>query len=440
MAMNIDSDYIQQMSMQLASYQVQGALTRLERNEANYKSQLDALSKLRSSLSSFRSAANGLKTGGSRMLVNSASFSQEGYASATVGVNAATGRYQFHVEQLASAHQIALKSSILEEAAEGETLAIVLGEGEGEKKLDIALEAGFYEEGQLNLQSLATAINEHDIGIKAAVMRSGTEVFLLLSSEETGAANRISLELAGNDLESRWSELSKGEDARVHVGSKGSGIELTSSSNRFDNIIDGVSLTFNKAHADGETPLVVDIGRDEVATKGKVQSFVDAFNTLMSSFDSLTASGGENGPRGPLAGDASVRSIDSQMNRLLRTEFGGASLAAYGIVADRNGKLTIDSARFEAAVARDPQGLEQLFSGKDNLLDSIDKTLSSYTSSANGMLTNRMDSLNQSMRRLDQQFETIQRQYDTYYARYLRQFTTMMQTMQAMQQTHGMFG
>ena len=43
------------------------------------------------------------------MLVNSASFSQEGYATATAGSAAQPGSYQFYVEQLASKQQVAVQ-------------------------------------------------------------------------------------------------------------------------------------------------------------------------------------------------------------------------------------------------------------------------------------------------------------------------------------------
>ncbi|HBB22007.1 MAG TPA: flagellar hook protein FliD, partial [Pseudomonas sp.] len=107
--MAIDSDYIKQMSTQLATYEVQSSLDRLNRNESNYKTQRDALSKLRTALTTFKSAASALKTGKATMLVNSASFSQEGYATATVGSKAQPGSYQFYVEQLASKQQVAVQ-------------------------------------------------------------------------------------------------------------------------------------------------------------------------------------------------------------------------------------------------------------------------------------------------------------------------------------------
>jgi len=412
------------MATQLATYEVQSSLDRLNRNESNYKTQRDALSKLRTSLTTFKSAMSGLKTGNATMLVNSASFSQDGYASATVGTQAQPGSYQFYVEQLASKQQVAVQGLV--DGSLSGTLTLK----------DQTFKLGDYA----TLDDAAKAINATaDLGVQATLVRSNGEVSLVLTSSESGAANAFAYSLTGTAATT--TPLSTAADAQIRMGgSFGSGgILLTSSSNTFDNVIDGVSLSVSKVHKSGDTALTLTVGQDQSATKGKAQSFIDAFNALMTSFDSLTASGSDSSARGALAGDSSVRSIEGRLNALLRTDFGGSSLIDFGISADRNGKLTIDASRFEAAVAKDPAAFEALFTGKDNLLDSIDKTVASYTSSTNGMLKNRMDTLDMNLRRIDEQFENLQQQYDSYYSRYLKQFTSMMQTMQSMEQTSGMF-
>lgn len=423
--MAIDSDYIKQMSTQLATYEVQSSLDRLNRNESNYKTQRDALSKLRTALTTFKSAASALKTGKATMLVNSASFSQEGYATATVGSKAQPGSYQFYVEQLASKQQVAVQG-----LADGSLSGTLTLKGQD-----------FDLSGYATLEEAAKAINATaDLGVQATLVRSNGQVNLVLTSAESGAANAFAVSLAGNAAATATT-LSEAADARIRMGGSfgAGGIELTSSSNTFDNVIDGVSLSVSKLHKERDAALTLTVGQDLSATKAKAKSFVDAFNALMTSFDSLTASGSESSARGALAGDSSVRAIEGRLNTLLRTDFAGNSLINFGISADRNGKLTIDSARFEAAVAKDPAGFEALFTGKDNLLDSIDKTVAAYTSSANGMLKNRMDTLDLNLRRTNEQFDKLQQQYDSYYSRYLKQFTSMMQTMQSMEQTFGMF-
>ena len=423
--MAIDSNYIKQMSTQLATYEVQSSLDRLNRNESNYKTQRDALSKLRTSLTTFKSAVSGLKTGKATMLVNSATTSQEGYVSATVGAKAQAGSYQFYVEQLASKQQVAVQGLV--DGSLSGTLTL--------KGQDFDLS------GYATLEDAAKAINATaDLGVQATLVRSNGQVNLVLTSAESGAANAFAISLSP-DSSGTTTDLSGAADARIRMGGSYGvgGIELTSSSNTFDNVIEGVSLSVNKVHKDGDPALTLTIDQDKSATKGKAQSFVDAFNALMTSFDSLTASGSDSSARGALAGDSSVRAIEGRLNTLLRTDFGGNSLINFGISADRNGKLTIDTARFEAAVAKDPAGFEALFTGKDNLLDSIDKTVASYTSTTNGMLKNRMDTLDMNLRRTNEQFDKLQQQYDSHYSRYLKQFTSMMQTMQSMEQTFGMF-
>lgn len=431
--MAIDSDYVKQMSTQLATYEVQAALAKANRNEASYKAQLSAVTTLESALKTFSSSIKGMKSAGSSMLINSATFSQEGYATATVGTSAVPGNYQFFVEQLASRHQVSVSGLQASDLGSG-TLTI----GQDGKSFNVDVS------GASTLEELASAINDaaDNSGVKATLVRSNGEVSLVLSSEKSGADNAISLSSSGNAALaaalSNQQELSKAQDAQVRLGGE-TGMLLTNASNTFENIIDGVSLTFNRAHKPGDQPLSVDIGQDSTATKEKAQAFVTALNTLMSSFDSLTASGGETSTRGVLAGDSSIRSIENMLNQVLRTEYGGASLMEFGIVADRNGKLTIDGARFDKAVAANPEGFEKLFTDKGALLDSIDKNLAVYTSSANGLMKTRKDSLNSMLRRVDDQFDNIQKQYDSYYSRYLKQYTSMMQTMSAMEQTYGMF-
>lgn len=432
--MAIDSDYIQQMSTQLANYEVQAALAKANRNEANYKAQLSAVSSLDSALKSFSSTVKGLKGVGSSILTNKATFSQEGVATATVGTTAIAGNYQFFVEQLATRHQVSLAGLTAADLGSG---SLNIGQDGQSFNIDLSQTS--------TLEELSAAINgaADNTGVKATLVRSNGEVSLVLSSEKTGAASAISLNATGataglDAALTAQQELSKAQDAKVRLGGE-SGMLLTNASNTFESVIDGVSLTFNKVHQTGEQALSIDIGQDKTATKEKAQTFATALNTLMSSFDTLTASGGEEGGRGVLAGDSSIRAIETMLNQVVRKQYGGVSLTEFGISADRNGKLVIDSARFEKAVAANPEGFEKLFTGKDNLLDSIDKNLTVYTSSANGLMKARKDSLNNQLRRVDEQFESIQQQYDSYYNRYLKQYTSMMQTMSAMEQTYGLF-
>lgn len=445
----IDSDYVKQMAQQLANYEVQNGLNKADRNKATYQSQLTAVTSLESALKTFATAVKGLKgtTSDASMLVNSATMSKDGYLTAKVGSTAVAGKYDFFVEQLATSHQLSFSGL---QASDIDTQgSLTLNQNGKSFSIDLS-KVDSDGDGSNSMEELAAAINKatDNTGVKATLVRSNGQVSLVLGAEKPGAANAIGISLSGtstanNAFENALAnpqELSKAQDARVRLGGE-SGMLLTNDSNTFDNIIDGVSVTFNQAQKSGELPISMTIDQDKSATTKKVQTFIDAFNALASQIDTLTASGDQSGAaRGALAGDSSVRAIENNLNQLIRTSFGGANLISFGISADRNGKLTLDSTRFEKAIASDPEGLDKLFIGKGNLLDSVDKNLTLYTNATNGVMKSRKDTLNNSLRRVNDDYDTLQKQYDNYYARYLKQYTSMMQTMQSMSQTSGMFG
>lgn len=444
--MSINTEYARSMAQQLASYDVAPMQARIDRSQANYKTRLDAVTKLESALRTFRAAVRDLKGGSTgTMVANKASFSSEGYASAAVGSTAVAGNYQFFVEQLAGAHQLAIEGIEDGDISAQGTLDLNVGGAAFSVSLVDADKGG---DGKVSLAELAAAINgaSTNTGARATLVRSNGSVSLVLTSEKTGAANTLSVATtATNPTDTRFHAalaspqvLSQARDAKVHLGGEG-GMVLTNSSNTFDELIDGVTLTFTRAHSTGETALSLDVGQDATAMQDKAKKFVSAVNALLSSVASLTASGSESAARGALAGDAATRAIHSQVNRILRETFDGQRMADFGITAARNGSLSFDTAAFDRAVAAKPDGLDKLFSGNTGMLDSLDKAMQVYTATTNGVLANRKESLNAQLKRLDQQSTQLDGQYERYYTRHLRQYTSMMQIMASMEQTQGMF-
>jgi flagellar hook-associated protein 2 len=445
--MAIDTDYVQTMSKQLANFDVQAALTKANRNEASYKTQLSAVTTLESAIKSFASTVKGMKSvtsSTSSVLVNKAVFSSADYATATVGSKAIAGSYDFFVKQLATRHQLSLEGLQNSDIDMTGTLAIK----QGSKTFNIDLsKIDTNGDSSNSLEEVAAAINTatDNTGVKATLVRSNGKVSLVLASEKTGLAGAISLSSpdisSGSLFDTKLNNplvLSAAQDAIVRLGGE-NGMELTNASNTFDNVVDGVSMTFTKVHKSGDPLLNMTVSQDQSATLAQTQKLVTAFNTLMGKFNELTVSGGDDVARGPLAGDSSVRSIESMLNQVMRKTYGGVSLMSYGISADGKGGLSIDSTRFNKAIADNPEALEKLFSDKDALLGSIDKNLAPYTSSANGSLKLRKETLNKSLRNVDQEFTKIQAKYDNSYARYLKQYTNLMQTMSSMEQTSASF-
>ncbi|MGC8100406.1 flagellar filament capping protein FliD [Metapseudomonas otitidis] len=440
--MNIDSEYARRQATQLATFEVQAARARANRSQQAYRAQGDALATLDKALRTFSTTIREFKGDTRPVLANEAVFSQEGRATAQVGATASTGRYSFFVERLASAHQLALEGL----TADGISTQGVLTFQQAGKSYSLDLTSVDRDGDGLNSpeelqQALATTLAGS--GISTALVRADGKLSLVLSARESGAAQAVSLSIQGASgplaaAVAAPRTLAEARDAQVRLGGE-DGLLLTQPTNRFDGVVEGVSLTFTQVHRPGESPLQVTVRRDEKGTRERVQGFIDAFNTLLGSFDSLTASGGSDGSgRGPLAGDATVRSIENRLNGLLRSGFGGHSLVEYGVSADRNGKLMLDAKRLEKALTEQPQELDKLFREPGRLVDSLERSLTPYIGST-GQLKSRRDAIASNIRRMDGVFESLQRHYDTSYQRYLRQYTAMTQALASMQQTGGLF-
>jgi flagellar hook-associated protein 2 len=451
MTTTYDSNYAYTMATQLAQYDTQYSYARLDRNKTNYTQQQTALNSLSSALSTFESKLSSLNGFSSSILQNKATLSSEGYATANVTSRAQAGSYQFFVKQLASKDQYALQNL----AASGMLKIEQPGnkdENGDPRFISINLEDASLkdEEDNLDLSKVAAAINaaarEEGLGVKATLVRSNGVTNLILTSEETGSAQALTI-TGGGDAK----QLSTAQDAKVYLGAdEASGLELTSASNTFDNIIEGVTLTFTKAHQDGEAPLSIDIAQDNEATKAKVQEFVDAYNALMGEIRKLTASGSEDSKRGALAGDGTVRSIKSMIDNIIRkgvtVDGQQISLVSLGISSTREGNLTLDSSRLEKTLATNPNVLETLFKGAGGddkgILGALlnrETGLAKYTSSVNGILKNRKDSVTDSLKRIERERERVDTQYDNLYQRYLAQYTNLVSIMNQMSQTSSLY-
>lgn len=455
MTTTYDSNYAYTMATQLAQYDTQYSYARLDRNKTNYTQQQTALNSLSSALSTFESKLSSLNGFSSSILQNKATLSSEGYATANVTSKAQAGSYQFFVKQLASKDQYALPDLsasgklVIEQPANTKD---VDGSPTSKGAIEIELDDDAFknDKGELDLGKVAAAINaqakEKELGVNATLVRSNGVTNLILTSEETGSDQALTI-TGGGDAK----QLSTAQDAKVYLGAdEASGLELTSASNTFDNIIEGVTLTFTKAHQDGEAPLSIDIAQDNEATKAKVQEFVDAYNALMGEIRKLTASGSEDSKRGALAGDGTVRSIKSMIDNIIRkgvtVDGQQISLVSLGISSTREGNLTLDSSRLEKTLATNPNVLETLFKGAGGddkgILGALlnrETGLAKYTSSVNGILKNRKDSVTDSLKRIERERERVDTQYDNLYQRYLAQYTNLVSIMNQMSQTSSLY-
>lgn len=419
----------QTLAQQLASYDILSLQNQLKTKTSTMNSQKKALDALKTALGDFRTAMSGLNGDNAGMLKNSVTMNREGIANITANSNALKGTYNIEVTKLASAHQIGFEGMTDEDIKNRTgTMDIKLGE----KTISVNLD------DMESLSDLTKAINgnEDNPGVTASLIRTDGSVTLMLSSDESGAKNTIDVSGTGGFNMTDAKEISPASDSEIKMGE----MTFTNSSNTLDKLIDGVTIELTSLTETGK-PLTVSVNTDNAGTKEQLQAFVDAYNTLQDTLTSLTKSGsGDDETRGAFAGDATMSSLDRELNDVMRQVFGGKRMSDFGITADRDGKLEINSKKLDDAIKADPQTLNDLFNGKEGMLSKMDKSLDRYLNSTNGLLKGRQEVLDRQQSDIDTKTDAMNARYESSYNRYLKQFTQLQKAMSQMNNTMSMFG
>ena len=433
------------LATQLAGYDIIALQTSIAKQTKNLDAQTKALASLRTALTTFRSSITALNSTTASVLKNSATMNQEGIATITASASAKKGTYSINVTQLATAQQKGFED-LDDDAIKNAT---------GTLKIDLNGESIEVEMDGLNsLADFAEAINKTDFpsasnsntatsaqnGVTASLMRVDGKVSLILNSDQSGAKYDIQLDTSGmtsgQDIFDKEEIITTGKDALFTLGD--STKEYSSSSNTLDSLVDGVSIKLTSTTAK-DKPLVISIDTDTTETQTQIQTFLDAYNTLRDTVSGLTATGSSSDTRGAIAGDASISALTSELSNMLRGTFGEQNMTKFGITADKDGKLSVDSKVLEEQLKNDPQTVAQFFNGNDGLIKSMDKSLDKYLSSSSGLLKGRQETLDRQKTEIDSKTEKMNTRYESSYNRYLKQFTQLQSLMTQMNNTMSMF-
>jgi flagellar hook-associated protein 2 len=403
-----------------------------------------ALSTMSSAMSAFEGVLSKLTLKKS-VLANAATFSST-VGTATASTTAAPGNYQFFVDQLATANQASYSNiSDVTPMTEAGTISVSVGATNFTVDLTTADKSA---DGKLSVKEMAAAINAasgNGSKVTASTLTVNGVQQLVLTGTDTGAANTVSisgtglpagalkdaLALAGNRK-----DLVVAKDAIVYLGDKATGTKLQQASNTYT-VIDGVTMTFTKAQSVGESPVSLTVGTDSSGTQANVQTFVDGWNALIKTLQSLTAAGdvATGKESGVFNGDAGVQSLRTRLQAVLRQEVNGVSLVNYGITAQRDGTLALDTARLTKTLAANPTGLDAIMGSASmvtpsGVMGGLDKLMDQWTDSTNGLLKTRRESNTKATSAIMERQARLDTQYSAAYTRYLNQFTQL-QTLQA---------
>ncbi|MFN9503957.1 MAG: flagellar filament capping protein FliD [Rubrivivax sp.] len=389
----------------------------LNTSKGKLDTQLSGLGKLQSNLDAVRDA--------SRKLTSSSAWTPTGVSSNNTAVVATSdgstpaGSYSVNVTQMASPQSLVSRTFPTPSQVLGTgTLTIELGQwftnppdftpdaGASAISIEIA-------EGEDTLEAIRDKINDAEPGVMASIITDATGSRLSIRSRETGELQGFRIAVDDSDGtptdSSGLSALSY--DARnatnpMTRSTTAANAELTinnipisSTTNSLSNVVDGLSLKVTRLTTDG--PANVAVSRDNEAIKKNITDFAEAYNNLVKVMREQTAYNAETKTAGALQGDRMAVGMLDKLRTLAGSSTGATTaftrLADIGLSPQRDGTLSIDSSKLDAAVAR-LDDLKTFFSrdSSDNSEDGFGTLIRQFADSqtnTEGPLTARQEGL-----------------------------------------------
>jgi flagellar hook-associated protein 2 len=379
--------------------------TQITAQQATTTTQISAVGSIKNALDTYRSAIAKLNTA-SAFTGLSGTSSDDKVVKTTVNSTAAAGKYALEVTQLATSSKVTSDvftggaSATVNSSSESQTLKI----SQSGNDYNVSIAAG------ASLQQARDAINTqlNSKGLSANIITDANGARMVISSSTTGAGTDITL---GGD--SALAVNAKAGPAAQNAKYTIDDIALESTSNTVTSAISGVNFELLTA---GKSTVTVGANTDTLKTS--VQSFVTAYNALMTAITSQTkvSAVGDTTKGAALTGDASMRSlITSVRNELVKSTGSGSMtmLSQMGInTVQTTGLLELDSAKWDKAVAKNAGDIAKVFTGDDGLIKRMTKATDAYAGTA-GILASRTTSLNDKLTDLTDQQEALDRRIES---------------------------
>ncbi len=335
---------------------------KIDRDAELATAQISAFGSINSALSTFKDSYKDLSKTSTYSAVNINS-SNTSVLTATAGIGAQTGVFDVEVQAKAQAQSLVSSTFASPNDAIGTgTLTIRYGSyatGSFAVNPDTTIQTITIDSSNNTLATLRDSLNaDANNGLSASIINDGSGYRLVLTSDKTGEDYAMEItvadddgnntdntsglsRLAYDDTTQNLTESVAAQNAKIVMN----GITITRNSNEIDSVITGVTLNILDAKP-GEN-IRLNINQDTSTVESEIRAFVDNYNSLISQLNEFTKVDTASGEKGVLVGDATVRSIETQLrgvlnNRLEHLTGSIKSFANLGIFTKRDGTLEIN--------------------------------------------------------------------------------------------------
>jgi len=433
-------------------------ITNLQTAAAKIQTKISAFGQIQSAVSTLHDAAQKLANP-SIWSSTTSSSADSAAVSFSTDTGAATGNYAVSISSLATTQSIVTKTALASSTS-------TLGSG------TLTIDTGTWSGTTFNTKSGSTAVNVNiastdtlenirdkingaNAGVTASIVNDSSGARLTISSSTTGAANGFRITASdggdGNNADDAGLSSLAYDPANATAGTTLTqtagdaaatinGVGVTSSSNKFSNVLTGISFTVGKVTKNGtvDTPVNVTVTQDNDTITKAINDFATSYSALATLLQNDTKYDSDTQTAGPLQGDSTAVSLLNQFRTAIGSSTPASSvfstLSSIGVEIQTGGALSVNSTKLSNALGNLSE-VKKLFSNADLSNGQNDgiatklRTLTDDLLGFDGALTTRTAGLNQSIADNQKQQDTLDARSALYESRLRAQYSALDTTM-----------
>ncbi len=468
------SSQLDTLVTQYKSVLVSKYVTPLNTKKTNLQARINALSTLKTKLTTLNNAAKELTgtTAITKFKVYTAESSNSSVATATATSDTSPGTYTLFVSSVAKSDTVLSdriansEMSIVnteftpEELLSGEATRQLRIKINGNEIATITVELLSTDTNKTILDKIRDAINnsaEASQYLTASVIGDTASTSRLsLLSKSTGSENAISIEdVTGNLLDAigltddvvsnrtvsgtTTAGYVYGDASNLNAQVTLNGVSFTSSTNTLQNVVPGLTIQLKSAQAPGDSSVQLNVAIDAKAVESNIQSFINAYNSVITYIRQQTAVNPEAKTREIFAGDTMITGLRLNLQSITAAAVDDVAgdynaLFKIGITTNKDGTLTIsDSTKLSTAVRNNVSEVIKLFSQDDEnskgIAVKINNLLNGFVGTEGQIETSR-STLNSQMNSLTTRITAMNKRVDKQAEQYREQFAKMLSVYQ----------
>jgi len=406
-------------------------ITVLENKRSEYNEKLDTYSELESLLESLQNAVDDLRYSYG-FYEKEASVSDSTVVDVSVNGTASVGSYSISITSLASVEKevhngtgLTSSSDVINSSGTDKVFQYTYGG----TQTTITVPDG------TTLEGLKDLINDdtNNPGVTATIVNDGTNYRLVLTGNDSGSSNTITID-SGTTLDgtggtvdftaSSFTETKSASDAVFTID----GLQITRSTNTVSDVITGVTIDLKRAGAS----TTFSITADTDAIKENIQSFVDAYNEVISFLSTNMDYDTNTGEAGILIGESTARHIQERLRSIISSAVSGVSgdidmLAMIGITTNsETGQLEIDTSELDEKLGSSLDEVAELFTLSSNgIAHQIYDYIDTVTSSIDGAITLREEGISDIIENINDTIDDLEDRLDQEREMLVKKFTAL---------------